>query len=433
MEVDVDDINVPATPLFREEEKEEESEMEVSHVDETEQDEVVVAASQVVASPDLFSTPVASQAASGKAVAPAKGKGKGKGKAGKAKTGAGKRKTTARKGAAAPATPEKRTSRKASKTSPTSVVEADGNIPRARWGHSAAFEQGAGNGASRIVIFGGMGYDQTFNDTWKLDWEAETWEKVPTTGETPDGRMGHSATMMNDRRQMYVFGGSKGQRWMNDMHQLNLETNEWSLVSYQGEVPKVAYHSATLVGKELFVFGGTLPNNKCSNKLYIFDAERMAWYEAPTEGAAPAPRSGHSACLVDNKLYIIGGWDAPECFNDVHVLDIGQMKWSKLDTSGSAPTPRTWLSAHAVADNKILLFGGYNGDASMNDLHVLDLTTNAWVNLDDVLDVGLFARAGHTMTATGDRLVIFGGGNNDGGWFNDWPSITVDTEEPQHA
>lgn len=51
--------------------------------------------------------------------------------------------------------------------------------------------------------------------------------------------------------------------------------------------------------------------------------EKMAWNAAIAGGATPPPRSRHTANLVNNKLYIIGGGDEGRVYNDVHILDIG--------------------------------------------------------------------------------------------------------------
>lgn len=52
----------------------------------------------------------------------------------------------------------------------------------------------------------------------------------------------------------------------------------------------LAYHSATIYKKELFVFGGVHPSccpgvKACSNALYIFNPEFELWYQPIVEGS----------------------------------------------------------------------------------------------------------------------------------------------------
>lgn len=59
----------------------------------------------------------------------------------------------------------------------------------------------------------------------------------------------------------------------------------------------LAYHSATIYKKELFVFGGVHPSccpgvKACSNALYIFNPEFELWYQPIVEGDRPLPRFG---------------------------------------------------------------------------------------------------------------------------------------------
>lgn len=75
---------------------------------------------------------------------------------------------------------------------------------------------------------------------------------------------------------MYIFGGGDGVHALNDVYQLDLKTNEWSILE--------------------------------------------------VTGALPEPRGYHTGNLVGDKLVIYGGSDGHTCFGDVHLLDLGE-KW----------------------------------------------------------------------------------------------------------
>ena len=52
----------------------------------------------------------------------------------------------------------------------------------------------------------------------------------------------------------------------------------------------------------------------------------MKWASVDVTGEAPIRRSAHSTALVDAKyLYVFGGWDGQEELGDLHVFDTGNV------------------------------------------------------------------------------------------------------------
>lgn len=47
----------------------------------------------------------------------------------------------------------------------------------------------------------------------------------------------------------------------------------------------------------------------------------MMWYRPTVKGDAPASRSFHSATLVGSKLYVFGGSNDSQYFNDLFIFD----------------------------------------------------------------------------------------------------------------
>ena len=79
-------------------------------------------------------------------------------------------------------------------------------------------------------------------------------------------------------------------------------------ISKNISTPQIKNHTATLYNKKLFVFGG-YDGKKNHSNLRVFDTETLLWikHKRPT-GNPPNGRNGHTATLVDHKLFIIGGW-----------------------------------------------------------------------------------------------------------------------------
>ncbi|XP_006813187.1 kelch domain-containing protein 2-like [Saccoglossus kowalevskii] len=305
--------------------------------------------------------------------------------------------------------------------------------PSERWGHSLCTIN-----SSEAILIGGQGTRQQLSkdSIWLLNTEQKTW-RVPTIlnsdNAKPQYRMGHSTTYDPIVKCVYVFGGSKNLRWYNDIHVLDVETWTWSLVKTNGKAPTRAYHSTTLFGSELFVFGGVYPNpdpqpDGCSNQVHVYNPATESWYEPIVMGEKPLPRSGHSATLVNDKLIIFGGWDAPMCYNDLHILDLSMMDFTKPEIKGTPPSPRSWHAAVGLSNNRLLIHGGFDGDHALGDSFIFHLDTCIWTQLKHSLPIS--ARAGHSMicldnpdqnkdlTFKRQKILVFGGGDNEGSFFN---------------
>ena len=239
-----------------------------------------------------------------------------------------------------------------------------------------------------------------------------------------------------DANVIYLYGGTKQDKWFSDVYTLDLTEWKWTKVETIGKAPTRSYHSCTMDYDELLIFGGVFPTpapapDGCSNELHIFSTENKSWYTPIVSGDVPSGRSGHSACMLDRKLHIFGGWNAPDCFNDMYVLDLGIMNFTRLATTGNVPTPRTWHSSQMLADGRrFCIYGGFNGDKALDDLYIFSAVDNSWTQ---ILYPGLVCRAGQGVLQkvtedeplAADKLLVFGGGDNDGFFYNDLATLNL--------
>ncbi|MCI4377394.1 hypothetical protein PGIGA_G00203100 [Pangasianodon gigas] len=326
---------------------------------------------------------------------------------------------------------------------PAQTALTDG--PSGRWGQTLCPID-----PQTAILIGGQGARMQFckDPIWKLCTEDLSWVPAETLAEgpTPEARIGHTATYDPESKRIFVFGGSKHKKWFNDVHILDTQSWRWTMVEAQGKVPPLAYHSCTLFRGELFVFGGVFPRphpepDGCSNSLYIFNPEMAIWYQPIVNGDKPAPRSGHSACVMQGKIFIFGGWDTPVCFNDMFMLDLCLMEFSAVQTSGSAPSPRSWHGCAVLSESRFLVHGGYNGNDALSDMFLFNTDTNCWTSLA-CSQLTSTPRAGHSIitmatacvkgssddqeqVSESQTLLIFGGGDNEGSFFSDLITVPV--------
>ena len=84
------------------------------------------------------------------------------------------------------------------------------------------------------------------------------------------------------------------------------------------------------------------------------------------------PLSSHSFLVII--LCRFGGYDFLDFFNDTWSFDISTRKWTELQCTGSIPSPRGGHSA-VLVDDFMYVFGGYTGKTCLDDLYALQLSS----------------------------------------------------------
>ncbi|KAF9681574.1 hypothetical protein SADUNF_Sadunf05G0015800 [Salix dunnii] len=280
----------------------------------------------------------------------------------------------------------------------------------------------------------------------------DQWIAPPITGQPPKARYEHGAAIVQDK--MYIYGGNHNGRYLNDLHVLELRSWAWSKVNFKAENEPQEGHSPakltpcaghTLVSVELnlLLYGNFLKQEypdpsadkfaviPWENKLLsiaghtkdpsetiqvkVFDLQSCTWSTLKTYGKAPVSRGGQSVTLVGTSLVFFGGQDAKRSLlNDLHILDLETMTWDEIDAIGVPPSPRSDHAAAVHAERYLLIFGGGSHATCFNDLHVLDLQTMEWTRPTQQGDIPT-PRAGHAGVTIGESWFIVGGGDNKTG------------------
>lgn len=338
--------------------------------------------------------------------------------------------------------------------------QVEGEGPCARGGHSATLvgPTDPQKASARIFIFGGH-YDAGhggfvyLNDTHILDIDENTWSQPRCRGTAPEPRYGHSAALVGSR--VVYFGGKGKGTYFRDLHALDAKALTWYQGPSSGGAPSARHgHTATLLGTRLYVFGGAC-GGKYFGDLHCLDLASMAWSTPQTTGPKPSARCGHAALLIAESLVIHGGFcmDTTDlaakdnsgdllksCYlNDIRVLDLGRMVWSRLRTHGQPPTGRFGHTL-VLSEDDAVLFGGWSGTTkeaapgvmfSLKDKVKSDSADGTDMDPSsggDTCDYCMTLRTadmqwarnqysgvppskryGHTATAIGPHLIIFGG------------------------
>ncbi|XP_078440500.1 galactose oxidase/kelch repeat superfamily protein isoform X2 [Wolffia australiana] len=186
----------------------------------------------------------------------------------------------------------------------------------------------------KVLLIGGKSDPASDRiSVWSFDMETECWSHVEAKGDIPVARSGHSVTRAGP--VLILFGGEKGKgKKLNDLHMLDLKSMMWLPLHYTGAgpSPRCNHVAALYDDRILFVFGGK-SKSKILNDLYSLDFETMVWSRVKIRGHHPTPRAGCCGALCGNKWYIVGGGSKKKRYAETLVFDVIKLEMSVSVTS----------------------------------------------------------------------------------------------------
>lgn len=128
----------------------------------------------------------------------------------------------------------------------------------------------------------------------------------PPHGQIPPARTNHTMITYGDR--LYLFGGTDGVHWFNDVWSYSPQSNSWTQLECIGYIPSPREgHAAALVGDVMYVFGGRTEEGNDLGDLAAFRISSRRWYTFQNMGPSPSPRSGHSMTTVGKQIVVLAG------------------------------------------------------------------------------------------------------------------------------
>ncbi|CAE6492843.1 unnamed protein product [Rhizoctonia solani] len=217
--------------------------------------------------------------------------------------------------------------------------DIQGEKPIARRAHTACLHKG------RLVIFGGTfplvlcqepapislggNGNIALNDVWSMDvtvpFDRLRWEQIkPRAGSAlPRPRGYHTSNLVGN--VMVIIGGSDGRDCYDDIWVMDLDTGLWKEVCTE-EKYQIMFHSSTQVGSYLFILGGHSGQSFLPT-LIFFNLITLQFETRQSAGRMFPARGYHSAVLADSRLVVTGGFDGETVFEDVSILDLAAMAY----------------------------------------------------------------------------------------------------------
>jgi len=187
---------------------------------------------------------------------------------------------------------------------------------------------------------------------------------------TPEARYGTTLCYYNKKNVLYLFGGTNGTIFYNDLYEFNIENNNWTKLSTKGDIPTERYKStATLIGSSMYIIGGgTITLENIPLEIYKLCLRTFQWKKIKYNTKHTVDNLlAHAADSHEQLIYINGGKKHDETKNDtIYVFDTVTLKLSILTNC----LAREFHSG-VYYKNHLLMIGGSTGLKRLNTIEII--------------------------------------------------------------
>jgi N-acetylneuraminic acid mutarotase len=241
--------------------------------------------------------------------------------------------------------------------------------------------------------------------------------EVKNLGELPTTLTSFGGAVLGD--YVYIYGGTKGSshdyssEMQNDsLMRMPIAGGEWEAIA---KGPHLQGLALVAHGEKLYRIGGFEARNKKGDEhdlwsvasVSSFDPKTNQWSDMP---ALPEPRSSFDAVVMDDHIYVVGGWG---------MAGGGRSTWHetawKMDLTQEEPQwaaiAKTPFERRALAlaahDGKLFAIGGItSGGETSLETDVYDPKTDSWTTGPELVGEDGMTGFGASAFATGGNLYI---------------------------
>ena len=309
-----------------------------------------------------------------------------------------------------------------------------------------------------LYLSGGLSTNMKQMAIWSLNMETIEWSKLHSINST-NCRYGHTSVIYQNK--IYFYGGRikvEKTSMLVGLEIYSLSDNIFISSNVKGGPNKRRNHIAEIIGNVMLIHGGISEDNEVLDDCYLLHLQQLAWMSPVINTYSPSPKVfGHTSCLViphniltnskfniyrypdseyynvkntkkkkiERGLYIFGGKtkETNGFTNNLWILSLGKkpLQWIKVETKGTPPSPRYFHSMDYFEKSKfIIIHGGRNDNISsssaLNDTYILDLLEFNWIKVhlySNINNFKVISRFGHNSSLFSNKLIIFGGMNNN--------------------
>ena len=277
--------------------------------------------------------------------------------------------------------------------------------------------------SGKIIAFGGFDGTGYLNDTWSFD--GMSWTQIPTKS-APPPRSAAQMTYDSVAQKVVLFGGYDGTNYLGDTWLWDGTTLQWTQAT-------PAHQPTPVTGPMLFpdpngradLFGG-FDGQFYQLTMWQWNGSDWTQLFPPT---VPFARS--LAAVATNtstgQVVMFGG------LADLNPNNTWTYDGTTWTLQSPAVQPLLVYAASAAFDpgqQGVVLFGGGSGGVDQNTTWLWDQVGATWTQLFTAHSPPAREGAGMTYDTALDRVILFGGQDNNG-YFNDtWEIIPTSTPTP---
>ena len=325
-----------------------------------------------------------------------------------------------------------------------------------------------------IYLFSGNSCYIGNHQLWRYNLLTFNWEALNAPSQLMEGRSGHTGIIYKSK--LIIFGG----RYLNnstlaDTDIYNIDNGSWTTCQLNTSM-FLKYrrnHVACLVGQQMFIHGGVDEYGEYLDDSYLLNLlGSYRWFKASTIAYGQTPKLGyHSCCLVcpldiqknpkfsvyrfpeititsinkintqikEKGIYFFGGKrsDLKDPSNKLWLLKIGRkpLEWTEIKAKGKPPCPRYLCSMNYYEKGNFIIIHGGKTKSLRNENILKDTYLFELFRFERIrVKYGCFEslvrpRFSHAAVIYKDKLIIFGGVNEQGFNGSNFFLIKLETEE----
>ena len=161
---------------------------------------------------------------------------------------------------------------------------------------------------------------------------------------------------------------------------------------------------ATAAGHQgmLIITGGEDDKGKTLSSTELFDSNNGQWHKCSD---LPQPHSSLKSVIVDNILYLLGGFKSDDVSPAVITAPLDTLPTHQLKWNTQQDTPRSFSAPVSICDTNLLIVGGIR----TSDIHKFNKVSHSWEAIGHIPS----ARYQSAAVSTPDNRIIVIGGEND--------------------
>ena len=209
---------------------------------------------------------------------------------------------------------------------------------------------------------------------------------------------------------VYVAGGIGN---LGNILVYNIDVDAWKMVDYplrntgQLTVESVlntprSHSSAAVINNKLYVIGGWSYKSAClsTGEVFLINGYQCTADEKEVPSLSGA-RSDHASVVVGSTIYILGGWNGKCYLSTFESINVETGNRCSL-----APLHEARYELAAVSFNKtILAIGGFNSSGRLSNIESYCIETKQWTIMPPMMS----PRQGHCACVIDDVIYIIGG------------------------